>query len=181
MQPHLSIESLLAEQAVQHNIVTGMTVTASTITVHLEPKIEARYVRPDGKDPVAVHRYDHEVITVQGLGIQGRALRYVVTTVRLASVNDAGQFVTCMAPLPGLRTDVLVTDDVVDNALYLTVDRNLSLPVAAEMLHDVYHVETSSSALDRWKAAEADALPSIGQLIQRLNAKTPITALHRDE
>jgi hypothetical protein len=31
------------------------------------------------------------------------------------------------------------------------------------MLHDLYQVETSSSALDRWKAAEAEALPSIGR------------------
>jgi transposase len=75
----------------------------------------------------------------------------------------------------------LVTDEVVDKALYLIVDRNISLPIAAEMLHDLYQVETSSSALDRWKAAEAEALPSIGRLIQRLNEKRPITTLHLDE
>jgi len=49
------------------------------------------------------------------------------------------------------------------------------------MLNDLYQVETSSSALDRWKAAEAEALPSIGRLIQRLNEKLPITVLHLDE
>jgi len=43
--------------------------------------------------------------------------------------------------------------------------------VTAAMLHDLYQVETSSSALDRWKASEAQALPAIGQLIQRLNQK----------
>jgi len=181
MGANLSSESLLAEQAARQNRVTGITMTATTISVNLEPKIEARYVRPDCKDPVAVHRYDQEVITVQGLGIHGRALRYVVKTVRLAYVNDAGQFVTFMAPLPGIRTDVLVTAEVVDRALYLTVDRNLSLSVAAAMLHDLYQVETSSSALERWKAAAAEALPAIGQLIQQLNAQKPITALHLDE
>jgi hypothetical protein len=181
MQPSLPITELLTEKAVQENIATGIQVTDARIVVNLEPRIAARYVRPDCQRPVAVHRYDHENIMVQGLGIQGKALRYVVKTVRLAYFNDAGKLVTFNAPLPGIRTDLLVTDEVVDKALYLTVDRNISLAIAAEMLYDLYQVETSSSALDRWKAAEAEALPSIGQLIQRLNEKLPITALHLDE
>ena len=181
MGANLSDESLLAEQAALQNIVPGITITATTISVRLEPRLAARYVRADCRDPVAVQRYDHERITVQGLGIHGRALRYDVMTVRLAYVNDAGAFVTFMAPLPGLRTDLLVTAEVVDKALYLIVDRNLSLPVTAAMLQDLYQVETSASALDRWKAAAAAALPSIGQLIQQLHAKKPITALHLDE
>ena len=74
-------------------------------------------------------------------------------------------------PIPGIRSDVLVTDEVVDKALYLNVDRNRSLPVTAAMLRDLYQVETSSSALDRWKASEAQALPAIGRLIQQLNKK----------
>jgi hypothetical protein len=49
------------------------------------------------------------------------------------------------------------------------------------MLDDMYGVTTSVSALERWKNYEADSLPSIGQLIQHLNAKQPITALHLDE
>ena len=181
MQPSLPITELLTEKAVQENIVTGIQVTDARIVVNLEPRIAVRYVRPDCQELVAAHRYDHETITVQGLGIQGKALRYVVKTVRLAYLNDAGKLVTFNAPLPGIRTDLLVTDEVVDKALYLIVDRNISLPIAAEMLYDLYQVETSSSALDRWKAAEAEALPSIGQLIRRLNEKLPITVLHLDE
>ena len=181
MQPSLPITELLTEKAVQENIVTGIQVTDARIVVNLEPRIAARYVRPDCQEPVVAHRYDHDTITVQGLGIQGKALRYVVKTVRLAYFNDAGKLVTFNAPLPGIRTDLLVTDEVVDKALYLIVDRNISLPIAAEMLNDLYQVETSSSALDRWKAAEAEALPSIGRLIQRLNEKLPITVLHLDE
>jgi hypothetical protein len=169
MSLDLSAQSLLAEQAVRQNIVTGITVTATEIVVNLEPKLEARYARPDCREPVAAHRYDHEDIVVQGLGIHGRALRYAVKTIRLAYVNDAGELVTFMAPLPGIRTDLLVTDEVVDKALYLIVDRNQSLPVAAAMLQDLYQVATSPSALDRWKAHEAATLPSIGELIRRLN------------
>lgn len=171
MKPELSIKLLLTERAAQENIVTGVDVSGATITVKLEPKVEKVYDRPDCQQPVRVERHDSEVLTVQGLGIQGKALRYQVKSMRLGYRNDAGQFTTFTAPIPGIRTDLLVTDEVVDKALYLNVDRNLSLPVTAEMLTDLYQVQTSSSALDRWKVGEAERLPSIGQLIQDLNEK----------
>ena len=60
---------------------------------------------------------------------------------------------------------------MMDKMLDLNVDRNLPLPVVAEMLAELYQVETSRSALDRWKSGEAAALPRVGQLIQQLNEK----------
>jgi hypothetical protein len=181
MQAQVSIENLLTEETAHQNIITGVTVSETMIIVDLAPKIEALYERPDSQESVSVHRYDSEIIVVEGMGIQGKGLRYRVKTVRLAYLNDGGQFVTFMAPLPGVRTKLLVTDEVVDKALYLIIDRNLSLPVTAEMLADLYQVQTSASALERWKKAEAEALPAIGQLIQQLNEKKKITALHLDE
>ena len=171
MEHELSIRLLLTERAVQENIVTGINITGSTITVKLKPKEQKVYDRPDCQKPVTVERHDSEVLTVQGLGIQGKALRYQVKSTRLGYINDAGKFTTFTVPIPGIRTDLLVTDEVVDKALYLNVDRNLSLPVTAEMLSDLYQVQTSSSALDRWKVGEAKRLPTIGQLIQQLNEK----------
>jgi hypothetical protein len=167
----LSIKSLLTERVAQENIITGIKVTSSTITIKLKPKVKSVYDRPDCQKPVTVERHDSEVLTVQGLGIQGKALRYQVKSIRLGYINDSGKFTTFTLPVPGIRTDLLVTDEVVDKALYLNVDRNLSLPVTAEMLADLYQVKTSSSALDRWKVGEAEQLPSIGQLIQQLNQK----------
>jgi hypothetical protein len=103
--------------------------------------------------------------------LTGFALRYQVKSIRLGYLNDAGTFTTFTLSIPGIRSNLLVSDEVVDKALYLNVDRNLSLAVTAAMLQDLYQVETSSSALDRSPVAEAQALPSIGQLIQRLNQK----------
>jgi len=119
--------------------------------------------------PVAAAYHDSELLTVQGLGVQGKAIRYEVKSIRLGYLNDAGTFTTFTVPIPGIRTDLLVTDEVVDKALYLHVDRNLSLPVTAAMLRDLYQVETSSSALDRWKAREAQALPAIGRRLTTTN------------
>lgn len=173
MKPDLSIKSLLTERAAQENIITGYQVTETMITVHLKPKVAKVYERPDCQEPVEVEHHDREILIIQGLGLQGKALRYQVQSIRLGYLNDAGKFITFSVPLPGIRTDVLVTDEVMDRMLYLNVDRNLPLPVVAEMLHDLYQVETSSSALDRWKSGEAATLPSVGQLIQQLNEKKP--------
>ena len=171
MKPNLTIKTLLTERAAQENIITGYQVTESTITIHLKPKVATMYERPDCREPVKVERHASEMLTIQGLGVQGKALRYQVQRMRLGYRNDAGKFSTFSVPLPGIRTDVLVTDEVFDKMLYLNVDRNLPLPAVVEMLRDLYQVETSSSALDRWKSSEAAALPSVDQLIQQLNEK----------
>lgn len=163
--------SLFTEQAVQKNRVTNITISKSTITIQLEGVVAAHYVRPDCQHPVGVHLHASETISVQGLGVQGRAVRYAVKMQRVAYVNDAGTFVTFTVALPGLRTDLLVTEEVVERAMYFLIDRNQSLAATVELLRELYQVETSSSALERWKTGEAEHLPSVGELVQRLNEK----------
>jgi len=181
MCQQISLSRLLTERAIQEHSVKGITVTDTTITVTLAPKLDVSYARPDCQSPVLVRFHDTETLLVQGLGIQGNALRYRVTSIRASYFNDAGAFRTFMIPLPGIRTNLLVTDDVIDTMLYVNVDCNHSLAMTTKMLQDVYGVTTSVSALERWKNAEADRLPSIGALIQHLNTKQPIHALHLDE
>jgi len=165
---NVSIKALLSERAAQENIITKVEVTETTIVVGLMPKIELRYERPDCQEAVEASYHDSETVRVQGLGIQGKALRYQITTIRLGYLNDAGEFKTFTAPVPGVRTELLVTDEVIDKFLYFNVDRNQSLAESVQMLQDVYRVQTSVSAVDRWKKGEAEALPSVGQLIKIL-------------
>jgi len=176
-----SIKPLLSERAAQENTITDVEVTDTTITVSLRAKTELKYERSDCQETVVVYYYDSETVVIQGLGIQGKALRYQVTNVRLGYLNDAGDFKTFIAPVPGVRSDLLVTDEVIDRFLYFNVDRNLSLAESVQMLQDVYGVQTSVSAVGRWKTGEAEALPSVGQIIKMLNKKKKITALHLDE
>ena len=176
-----TIKSLLSERAAQENSISKIEVTASTITVHLVPKIAMHYERSDAKEPVSAEYHDSESVLIQGLGIQGKALRYRVVRIRLGYVNDAGELKTFTVPIAGIRTELLVTDEVVDKMLYFNVERNMSLGDTVQMLQDVYGVQTSTSALDRWKNREAEAWPSIGQMIKMLNEKKKITALHLDE
>ncbi len=172
------LRSLFTERAVQQNRVSHIQLSESVITLDLTPAVASRYERSDCQEPVRVRPHDSDVFTVQGLGVLGRAVRYVVTSPRVAYVNDAGQFITFTIPIPAVRTDRCVTDEVVEKALYFNVDRNLSLALTAEMLNDLYPIQTSDSALERWKTVEAEKLPSVGQLIQRLHEKQPISALH---
>jgi len=181
MRQNMPLNALLNERAAHENIVSAIEVTDTTITVSLTPHLHSHYLRPDCRSAVSVCYYDDDTFVVQGLGIHGKALRYQVTSIRASYLNDAGEFRTCMIPIPGIHTKRLVTDDVLEMMLYLNVDCNHSLPMTATMLHDMYGVTTSVSALERWKNHEADRVPSIGQLIQYLHAKKPITALHVDE
>lgn len=170
--PHpVYIQQLLTERAVRENHVTAVAVTENCITVTLEPQLPRVHERGDCQHPVPAKYHDSTMLTVQGLGVQGKALRYHIKSTRLGYVNDAGQFITFTVPLVGIRTDLLVTEEVVDKVLYLNVDRNLSLPVTAEMLGELYQVQTSASALDRWKRNAAAKLPAIGALIMQLNQK----------
>lgn len=177
----ITIKSLLSERAAQENIITAIEVTEKTITINLEPKIEAHYERADPKEAVSAEYHDSETLLIQGLGLQGKALRYGVVSRRLGYVNDTGELKTFTVPIPGIRTDLLVTEEVVDKMLYFNVERNLSLGDTVQMLQEVYGVQSSLSALHRWKVGQAEALPSIGQIIKMLNEKKKITALHLDE
>ncbi len=178
---NISIRSLLSERIVQENAITDVEVTETTITVSLSPKIELTYERPDCQEVVEVYHHDRETVRVQGLGIQGKAVRYQVSNIRLGYLNDGGDFKIFTAPVAGLRFELLVTEEVIDKFLYFNVERNLSLAESVQMLQDVYGVETSVSAVDRWKKGEAEALPSVGQIIKMLNETKKITALHLDE
>ncbi len=61
-------------------------------------QVETIYTRADCQQPVKVQAHDSETIVVQGLGVQGRALRCVVSMQRVAYLNDAGKFVTFTVP-----------------------------------------------------------------------------------
>lgn len=165
------LKNLLSERAVHKNIVTNFKVTETRLLIELSPEIDEYYQRSDCQFPTRVGYHDHEIIPIQGLGIQGKAVIYQVKRVRLCYTNDNGQFITFVAPMPGIRFDLLVTDEVVDKAMYLMIDQNQSLSAVAKELFDLYQVNTSTSALERWKTKEADKLPSIGEMIQLLHKK----------
>jgi len=178
---NISIRSLLSERIAQENIITHVTITETAITVDLKPHLTLTYERPDCQESVVAYYHDSETVLCQGLGVQGKAVRYRVTHIRLGYLNDAGEFKTFTIPVPGMRANLFVTDEVITQFLYFNVNCDLSLAKTVDLLQEVYGIETSISAVERWKTAEAETLPSIGQIIKMLNEKKKITALHLDE
>jgi len=83
MNQDVAITALLTERAAQANTITDVQVTDSTILLSWHPHVAATYPRPDGRAPVTARYHDREIITVQGLGVQGKALRYQVKPIRL--------------------------------------------------------------------------------------------------
>ena len=61
----------------------SVEVTATTIQIRLQPNVAPVYERPDCQEPVAAAYYDSELLTVQGLGVSGKAVRYQVKSIRL--------------------------------------------------------------------------------------------------
>jgi hypothetical protein len=58
--------SLFTERAVQENQVTDITMTDSVITIHLQPKVAARYMRSDCQKPVLVRSPEEYSLIVTG-------------------------------------------------------------------------------------------------------------------
>src|SRR5262245_15686853 len=102
MKQDIAISTLLTEQATQANTILDVAVTATTILIRLQPNLESVYQRPDCRLPVAAAYHDSELLTVQGLGVQGKAVRYEVKSIRLSYLNDAGTFTTFTLPIPGV-------------------------------------------------------------------------------
>src|SRR2546425_1042684 len=101
MKQAIAINSLLTETATQANTILGVEVTTTTILVQLQPTLAPAYQRPDCQQPVVAAYHDSELLTVQGLGVPGKAVRYQVKSIRLGYLNDAGTFTTFTVPIPG--------------------------------------------------------------------------------
>jgi hypothetical protein len=73
MKQDVAITALLTERAAQTNTITDVRVTDSTILISLQPHMATTYQRPDCLSPVTAVYHDSEIITVQGIGVQGKA------------------------------------------------------------------------------------------------------------
>lgn len=132
-----SLTSLFTDQAVQHNWVTDIALTGSTIIISLEPHVGERCVRPDCQQPVRVQPHDRDIITVQGLGVQGRALRYRVLCAgsRIPTMLASLSRLRCVCPA---FAPICLTDEAVEKALYFIIGLQ---PVVASHGDDVTRVQ----------------------------------------
>ncbi len=150
--PVSAVIQLLVEKVVHANVVTGVVLSNDTLVIQIDPVMEPFYQRPDSDAPVAADPHTSQEFVVQGLGVQGRAVRYHIRMLQLGYTNDAGQFSTFSLPIAGIDTDLGVTNEVVERIRYLLLKKKLSPQVAAALLREFYQVELTVADLERWQA-----------------------------
>lgn len=108
-------------------------------------------------------------------------IRYRVWTRDGYYVDDQGQRVHFTTRATGLDSRRGVSQVLMRAAVLLVVIAGVGYRRAAWLLQQLFHVETSKSALQRWVAEIAAQLPDGDEMIRRLNAQQPITEAHFDE
>ena len=117
---------------------------------------------------------------VQELSAMAWPIRYRVLTRDGYYVQDR-QRVHFTTAAHGLDTRRAASAVLMRAAVLLVVVAGVGYRRAAWLLAQLFHVETSKSALHRWVEEIADSLPSAEAMIQALNQQQPITEAHFDE
>lgn len=146
-----AVKQLLVERVVHANVVTGVTLSNGTLVIQIDPIIEPFYQRPDSAAPVAADHHAGQEFVVQGLGVQGRALRYHIRTIQPGYTNDAGEFVTLSLPIADIDPDLGVTGEVVERIRYLLLKKQLAPQVVVALLREFYQVELTVADLEGWQ------------------------------
>lgn len=157
--PASAVTQWLAEKVAHANVVTGVALSNGTLVIQIDPIMQPFYQRPDSAAPVAADHHTTQEFVVQGLGVQGRALRYRIRMIQLGYTNDAGQFSTFSLPIAGIDTDLGVTNEVVERIRYLLLKKKLSPQVVVALLREFYQVQLTIADLERWQA-QAGLSPS---------------------
>jgi len=108
-------------------------------------------------------------------------IRYRVLTREGYYLDDAGNRVHFTTQARGIDSRRQVSEVLMRAAVLLLVIAGVGYRRAAWLLHQLFHVETSKSALQRWVQEIAAQLPSAEEIIRLLNQKQPITEAHFDE
>jgi len=108
-------------------------------------------------------------------------IRYRVLTREGYYLDDAGNRVHFTTQARGIDSRRQVSEVLMRAAVLLLVIAGVGYRRAAWLLHQLFHVETSKSALQRWVQEIAAQLPSAEEVIRLLNEKQPITEAHFDE
>lgn len=176
-----SIQIPFRNTVIESNVVTEVVEEEGALVIGIEPRRPEVYQPQQGEPAVRYEVYATDEIVVQELGLPGQAVRYRVA-VKRARYADADAVINSFTlPIPGVSLRLGMSKAVIEKTLYFMVDRNESLDETVTLLWDLYRVKTSTSALDRIKRAASEGLPTLGQIVQMLDAVQPITQLHIDE
>lgn len=108
-------------------------------------------------------------------------IRYRVLTREGYYLDGQGQRVHFTTGANGIDSRRGVSEVLMRAAVLVVVIAGVGYRRAVWLLQQLFQVETSKSALQRWVEEIAEQLPGADEIIRLLNQKQPITAAHFDE
>jgi len=128
-----------------------------------------------------LHWGQEHCFEVQELSALAWPIRYRVLTREGYYLNKEGARVHFTTGVNGIDSRRGVSEVLMRAAVLLVVIAGVGYRRAAWLLQQLFHVQTSKSALQRWVEEIADQLPSADEIIGLLNQQQPITEAHFDE
>jgi hypothetical protein len=117
---------------------------------------------------------------VQELSALAWPIRYRVLTRDGYYLKD-GQRVHFTTTAKGIDARRAVSEVLLRAAVLLVVVAGVGTRRAAWLLHALFHVQVSKSAVQRWGEEVANSLPSADEMLKALDQQQPITEAHFDE
>ena len=133
------------------------------------------------KRNVKIDWINERTFEVQELSGFAWPIIYRITTADGYYLNEQSHRVYFTPELAGLSTQRKVSDVVLRLGVFLCVIAGLGSRQASWLLHVLFQVTVSKSAIDRWIDEVADALPSEDEIVKLLHQAQPITQGHFDE
>jgi hypothetical protein len=118
---------------------------------------------------------------VQELSAMAWPIRYRVLTRDGYYLDKNGQRIHFTTKANGIDSHRAASEVLIRAAVLLVIIAGIGYRRVAWLLQQLFHVETSKSALHRWVEEVASQLPSSDQIIKKLNEQLPIKEGHFDE
>lgn len=130
---------------------------------------------------IPLHWGQEHWFEAQELSALAWPIRYRVLTREGYYVDPQGQRVHFTTQATGIDGRRQVSAVLMRAAVLLVVIAGVGYRRAAWLLQQLFHVETSKSAVQRWVEEVAAQLPNADAIIRHLNEQQPITEAHFDE
>jgi len=163
------------------NKVIGFRYEGSVLVISVEPQLEEKYDVSDSEESVAPTALRRHTFRVQELGLPWLKVEYEVTHFTCYYVNRYNHNSSFTIGVVGIDSKLKISQAVLSTAMQMLVVQHLPLEVVQDLLLQNHRVQTSLSALDRWKEREASKLPEQGEILRQMQKKEPSRELHVDE
>ncbi len=168
-------------EVTKSNKVTGFRQEGSMVVIRVEPELKEAYEVSDREEPVRPTSLRRYAFRVREIGSPWLKVEYEVTTFTCYYVNRYKHNSSFTIGVVGIDSKLRISQVLLSTAMEMLVVQNLPLEVVQELLLQNHRVQTSLSALDRWKEREAGKLPKQGEIIRRMQKKKSSRELHVDE